>query len=117
MTTTAAPALPPQVEKFISGGPKKLYLGGKWVESVSGKTFKTMNPATGEPLAEVCEASQADVDLAVKSARSAYESGLWSKVNAGEKAKILWKIADLMEKNIEELAVLETLNNGMPIRE
>src|SRR5262245_30717058 len=100
MTTTAAPTLPPQVQKFLSGGPKKLYIGGKWVESASGKAFKTMNPATGEVLAEVCEAAEADVDLAVEAARKAFESGLWSKVNAGDKAKILWKIADLMEKNI-----------------
>src|SRR5579863_5732600 len=104
MTTTAAPALPPQVHKFLSFGPKKLYLGGKWVESVSGKAFKTMNPATGEVLAEVYEAAEADVDLAVKAARTAFESGLWSKVNPAEKAKILWKIADLIEKNIDELA-------------
>src|SRR6185295_16764086 len=103
MTTTAAPALPPPVEKFLSGGPRKLYLGGKWIESASGKRFKTMNPATGEPLAEVCEADAADVDAAVKAARAAVESGLWSKVNPGEKAKILWKIADLMEKHIDEL--------------
>lgn len=117
MTTTAAPALPPQIHKFLSGGPKKMYLGGKWVESASGKTFKTMNPATGEPLAEVCEATEADVEQAVLFARKAFESGLWSKVNPAEKAKILWKIADLIEKNIDELAALETLNNGMPIRE
>ena len=117
MSTTAAPTLPPQVEQYLSSSPKKLYLAGKWVASEKGKTFKAMNPATGEPLAEVYEADAADVDVAVKSARAAHESGLWSKVNPSEKAKILWKIADLMEKNIDELAALETLNNGMPIRE
>src|SRR5271170_6908789 len=100
MTTTTT-ALPHQVQKFLSGGPKKMYLGGKWVESVSGKTFKTMNPATGEPLAQVCEATEADVELAVAFARKAFEAGLWAKVNPAEKAKILWRIADLIEKNID----------------
>src|SRR3974390_1889854 len=113
MTTSAVSTLPPQVQKFLSGGPKKMYLGGKWVESATRKTFKTFNPATAEVLAEVCEATEADVEQAVLFARQAFESGLWSKINPAEKAKILWKIADLIEKNADDLAALETLNNGM----
>ena len=117
MTTAETPTLPPPVQKFLSGGPKKLFLGGKWVESAAGKTFKTMNPASGEPLAEVYEADEKDADLAVQCARETFDKGDWARLNAAERAKILWKVAELVEKNIDELAALETLNNGKPIRE
>ncbi|MBI3549947.1 MAG: aldehyde dehydrogenase family protein [Elusimicrobia bacterium] len=120
-TTPPTPSAPPApnaaVQAFLSGGPKKLYIGGKWADSQKGKTFKAMNPATGQALAEVQEADAADVDAAVKAAREAFDKGPWPKMNPGERAKILWKIADLIEKNFDELAELETLNNGKPINE
>ncbi|MBI4052291.1 MAG: aldehyde dehydrogenase family protein [Elusimicrobia bacterium] len=103
--------------RLLSSHPKKMWIGGKWVDSVEGKSFQTYNPATGEVLAEVSQATAADVDLAVKAAREAFDKGPWPRMNPAEKAKILWKIADLIEKNIEELAQLETLNSGKIIRE
>ncbi len=117
MTTVESAALPSDVSKFLSSGPKKLYLGGKWVSSSSGKTFPAVNPATGEVLAEVFEAGPADVDAAARAAREIFDRGDWARMNPSERAKILWRAADLIESRIDELAALETLNNGKPIRE
>lgn len=117
MSTAQLPAVHPAVEKFLIQSPRKILIGGKWVQSRSGKTFTAINPASGEPLAEVYEAGSEDVDAAVADARRVFDSGKWSRFNPSERAKILWRAADLMEKHIDELAVLETLNNGKPIRE
>src|ERR1700677_3281463 len=95
--------------------PKQLLIGGKWVSSKSGKTFETINPATEEVLALVPEGDKADVDEAVKAARKAYEEGKWSKISPHQRSRYLLTIADLIEKHAEELATLETLNNGMAI--
>src|SRR5437660_663260 len=94
-----------------------LLIGGKWVDSVSGKTFPTINPATGEVICQVAEGDKADVDRAVKSARKAFEDGPWPKMPASERGRLLNKLADLIEKNIEELAQLESLDNGKPYRD
>jgi aldehyde dehydrogenase (NAD+) len=91
-----------------------LLIGGKWQDSVSGKTFDTVNPATGEVICQVAEGDKADVDLAVKAARKAFEEGPWSKMSAAERGRLINKLADLIEKNVEELAGLETLDNGKP---
>jgi aldehyde dehydrogenase (NAD+) len=98
--------------------PGKLLVGGQWLEG-SGKSFETGNPATGEVLTSVSEASEKDVDQAVAAARKAFEdaAGPWRKMSASERGKVLWRIADAIEKNIDELAELETLNNGKPIFE
>src|SRR5947199_2755690 len=100
----------------ISSG--KLLINGQWVEG-SGKAFDTINPATGEVLTQVAEASEKDVDQAVAAARKAFEdtSGPWRKMSASERGKVLWRVGDLIEKNIDELAELETLDNGKPIFE
>lgn len=98
-------------------GTKKLYIGGKWVESASGKTFDTLNPATGEVLATVSEAGEEDVNRAVLAARKAFDEGPWSRMSAAERSRLVYKLADLMEEHIEELAQLESLDNGKPIRE
>ncbi|MEH7503885.1 aldehyde dehydrogenase family protein [Neobacillus drentensis] len=105
-----------KVEKFLSGK-KNLYINGEFVESQSQKTFDTYNPATGEVLACVFEAGPADIDLAVKAARKAFDEGPWSKMSASSRSRLMYKLADLMEENSEELAQLETLDNGKPIRE
>ena len=99
--------------------PGKLLIGGEWRPSSSGKTFETINPATGEVLTEVAEASAADVDAAVKAARAAFDDpkNAWRKMSASERGRLLWKLADLIERNIDELAELETLNNGKIITE
>jgi aldehyde dehydrogenase (NAD+) len=94
-----------------------LFIGGKWLDSVSGKTFPTINPATGETICHVAEGDKADIDLAVKAARKAFEDGPWSKMNASDRGRLLNKLADLIEKNKEELAALESLDNGKPYRD
>ncbi len=96
--------------------PGKLFIGGKWVDSAGGKTFETINPATGESITQVYEASEKDVDLAVEAARKALE-GPWKKFSAADRGKILWKIGDLILKYAEELSYLETLDSGKTIFE
>ena len=95
----------------------QLLIDGKWVDAISGKTFATINPATEEVIAEVAEGDAADIDLAVKAARKAFESGPWSKMDARDRGRLIYRLADLIEENIEELAALESLDNGKPIRD
>src|SRR5579862_5490605 len=97
--------------------PGHLLIDGQWVDG--SKKFDTINPATGEVLTQVAEASAADVDRAVSAARRAFEdrNGPWRKLSASERGRILWKLADLVEKNVDELAELETVDNGKPIFE
>src|SRR5690606_1687271 len=93
----------------------KMLIGGEWREAQSGETFTTENPATGEVIATVASAGDADVDAAVASARKAFE-GPWSKVKPGERAAMINKLADLIEQNGDELALTETLDVGRPIQ-
>src|SRR5579864_8422061 len=97
--------------------PGQLLIDGQWVDG--SKKFDTINPATGEVLAQIAEASAGDVDRAVAAARKAFEdrTGPWRKMSASERGRLIWKLADLVEKNIDELAELETLDNGKPIFE
>lgn len=93
----------------------KILIDNKWVASVSGKTFETVNPATGEVLASVAEADAADVELAVKAARKAFHAKAhWRRMSASERGKLINRLADLIEKNADELATLESLDNGKP---
>ena len=110
-TATAKPraAQPPTVKD------QPLFIGGKFVDSVSGKTFPAINPATGETICQVAEADKADVDRAVKAARKALESGPWKTMDAADRGRLLSKLADLVEKHAEELAALESLNCGKTI--
>ena len=94
----------------------QLLIDGQWVDSESGKTFTTPNPATGEPLAEVAEGDKADVDKAVAAARRAYE-GKWSKMSARDRGRLLYKLSQLIEQHTTELAEIETADNGKPIKE
>ena len=102
------------VQNFLKK-PKQLLIGGKWVSAKSGKTFDTINPATEEVLALAAEGDKADVDEAVKAARKAYEDGQLPKTSPHQRTRYLLAIADQIEKHAEELATLETLNNGMAI--
>jgi len=97
--------------------PGRLLIDGQWVDGA--KTFDTVNPATGEVLTQIAEGSSADVDHAVEAARRALEdrNGPWRKMSASERGRLIWKLADLLEKNIDEFAELETLDNGKPIFE
>ena len=106
-----------EVASFLKGQPKKLFIGGRWVDSASGKTFDSINPATGEVLARVAEAGAEDVDRAVAAARKSFESGVWRDLPPAERAKALWKVGDMIEERANELAQLETLDNGMPIND
>jgi aldehyde dehydrogenase (NAD+) len=94
-----------------------LLINGKWQDSVSGKTFPTLNPATGEVLCQVAEGDKADIDLAVKAARKAFEDGPWARMNASDRGRLLHKLADKIEEHKEELAALESLDNGKPLRD
>jgi aldehyde dehydrogenase (NAD+) len=93
-----------------------LFIGGEWVDPADGRGFKTVSPASEEVLAEISEAGQADVDRAVKAARKAYDT-VWSKLPARERGKYLFRIARIVQERARELAVLESLDNGKPIRE
>ena len=93
-----------------------LFINGEFVEPQSGSYFKTINPATEEVLSEVADAGQADVDAAVKAARRAYDK-TWSKMTGRDRAKYLYRIARLIQERSRELAVLESIDNGKPIRE
>ena len=95
----------------------QLLIGGRWCDAASGETFATLNPATEEKIADVARAGQKDVDLAVAAARQAFEEGDWPRMDARDRGKLLNRLADLVEENLEELAALETLDNGKPIRD
>ena len=112
--TRSAPSKPVSEPKVRQ---TKLLIDGEWCDAVSGKTFATFNPATEAKIADVAEGDAADVDKAVKAARRALESGPWSKMDARDRGRLLNKLADLVEANVEELAALETLDNGKPIRD
>jgi aldehyde dehydrogenase (NAD+) len=107
---TATTAFEPTVK--ISAN--KLLINGKWVDSASGKTFATINPATGETITKVAEADAADVDKAVAAARAAFEKGAWRKMSASQRGALMYKLADLIEKHADQLAELESLDNGKP---
>ncbi len=94
-----------------------MFIGGKWQESRGGKRFPTLNPVNETVIAEIAQGNEADVDAAVKAARAAFETGLWSKMDARDRGRLMNKLADLMEANLEELAALESLDNGKPIRD
>lgn len=102
---------------FLDSSPKKLFINNEWVEAANGERFATVNPATGEALAEVALAGEADVDAAVSAAREAFERGEWGqKMSGAQRGELLWRLADLIEAHADELAELETLDNGKPIR-
>ena len=93
----------------------KLLINNRWVSSESGKTFATINPATGEENCEIAEADAADVDRAVKAARAAFDRGPWRKVAASERGRLLHRLSDLIEAKGDELAGLESFDNGKPV--
>jgi acyl-CoA reductase-like NAD-dependent aldehyde dehydrogenase len=94
----------------------QLFIDGKWVDAESGKTFETPNPSTGATLAEVAEGDKADIDKAVAAARKAFD-GKWSKISARDRGRLIYKLSQLIEEHAQELAELETADNGKPIRE
>ena len=101
------------VEEFI-GVPRQLFIDGRWVDAASGRTFETPNPATGETLARIAEGGAEDINRAVKAARRAFEEGPWSRMTPSERGRIIWRIGDLILAHLDELAQLESLDNGKP---
>ena len=97
--------------------PGKLLINNEWTNATSGKTFDVINPSTETVLTQVAEADKADVDIAAKAARRAFDQGPWKKMSARDRGRILMRLATLVDKHREELAELETLNNGKPISE
>jgi aldehyde dehydrogenase (NAD+) len=117
MTTATAIAPQRMTPRDVKIKQTRMLIDGKWVDAVSGKTFETINPATGEVIANVAMGEKADVDKAVAAARRAFEKGPWRRMNARERGRCLNRLADLIEKNFDELAALETLDNGKPIQD
>jgi len=111
MATVVQPVPTPKVRHT------ECFIGGNWLPAASGKTFSTVNPATEEVIAEVAEGDQPDIDLAVQAARRAFESGPWSKMDARDRGRLMHRLADLIEEEIDELAALESLDNGKPIKD
>ena len=114
MATVSTTQIDPRVLSFIEK-PRKMLINGKWVDAVSGKTFPTYDPSTGEVLAQVAEGDRADIDLAVKAARKAFDNGPWRKMTPSERGRLIWKLGDLLDEHLEEFAYLESLDNGKPL--
>lgn len=93
------------------------FIDGKWRPALSGKTFATVNPATEETITQVAEGDAADVDLAAKAARAAFDNGPWSRMDARDRGRLMYRLADLIEEEIDELAALESLDNGKPVKD
>ena len=94
--------------------PRQLFINGQWTGAASGKTFETPNPATGTTLASVAEGDAEDINRAVQAARKAFDDGPWSRMTPSERGRIIWRIGDLILEHAEELAQLESLDNGKP---
>jgi len=110
MTSATVVPIHPRVQAYLSA-PRKLLINNQWVESASGETFETYDPSTGTVLTHCARGSLEDVDRAVKAARAAFD-GAWRRVTPAERAKLLWRLADLIEAHADPLAQLEALNNG-----
>ncbi|WP_342513594.1 aldehyde dehydrogenase family protein [Sporosarcina sp. FSL K6-1522] len=105
--------LKPKVQAFLEGV-KGLYINGEYVPAIGGKTFNVVNPANEEVTAQVSEAQAEDIEVAVAAARKAFDEGEWTKMAAADRSHLIYKFADLLEENREELAQLEALDNGKP---
>jgi betaine-aldehyde dehydrogenase len=92
----------------------KLWINGKWEDSKGGKMMSIEDPATGKKIAEVVDASREDVDRAVQVAKTAFYDGRWSRLSPGDRSKMIWKLADVIEANSEAIAKLESENTGKP---
>lgn len=116
MATATAPAAS-TAKPSVKVRQTKMLIGGKWLDSLSGKTFPTINPATEEKIADVAYGGKEDIDLAVDAATRAFYEGPWRRMDARERGRLLNRLADLIEKNFDELLALEVLDNGKPVRE
>jgi phenylacetaldehyde dehydrogenase len=108
--------LGPDAAKFVAKE-KKLFIGGKWTEAASGKTFEVVDPATGQVFDHVPLGDKADMDLAVAAARRAFEDGPWASITPADRGKLVWRLGDLVEKHADEIAQIEALDNGKPVND
>jgi acyl-CoA reductase-like NAD-dependent aldehyde dehydrogenase len=116
---TTASALPDALSdaaRAFAAGPHRLIVGGERLEAADGRTFETLDPATGRPIAEVPQAGAADVDRAVRAAREAFEDGRWSSIAAAKRTRAMLALAEAIEDHADELAELESLDNGKPVK-
>src|SRR5688572_26322776 len=95
----------------------RMFIGGAWVDAAHGTTREIFNPANNEIIATVADGSEEDADRAIEAARKAFDEGPWPQMRPQERASFLFRLADLIDKNADELAALETRNNGKPLRE
>ena len=109
-------SIPSSIRRFVTGESPAMLIDGAHVPAVSGETFETLNPATGELLARLPAADAPDVDRAVASARRAFEDGPWATMKPFDRQRIMMRFADLVEANHEDLAILDTLDMGAPIQ-
>jgi len=109
----------PAGQKLASGflaSRRKNLIGGEWLDAKSGKTFEVFNPADGQVIAHVAAGDKEDIALAVAAARKAFDNGPWTKMTPAQRAKLIWKLGDAIDANAEELALIETLDNGKPLK-
>ena len=114
MTANTALDRAARLKAALAAAPQRLLIDGQRVEAQSGKTFETLNPATGEVLAKVAEGDRADIDAAVIAARRAFQQPTWRRMSANDRTRLLLRLADLIERDADDLAVLECLDNGKP---
>lgn len=114
MNNAATSSVPQSLQSFLAS-PKQLLINGQWTDARSGKTFDVYDPATDQVIAQAAEGDAADVDAAVAAARQAFDTGPWSKMTASQRGQLIWKIGDLIEQHADELAQLETIDNGKPL--
>ncbi len=115
MATAISPRYPETAVSDFLARKHRLLINGKWVEPSSGRTFTTLDPATGEILSHIADGQKEDIDRAVTAARNAFDKGPWRKMTPSERGKLMWKLADLIDQHTEELAQLESLDNGKPL--
>jgi acyl-CoA reductase-like NAD-dependent aldehyde dehydrogenase len=116
---TTASALPDALSdatRSFAAGPHRLVIGGERLEAADGRTFETLDPATGRTIAEVPQAGAEDVDRAVRAAREAFEGGRWTGIPPAERTRAMLALADALETHADELAELESLDNGKPVK-
>lgn len=111
--STATYSVPASLASYLAS-PKQLLIGGQWQSAASGKTFEVVNPANESVIARVAHGADKDIAAAVKSARQAFDHGPWTRMTSSERGKIIWRIGDLIEKHNDQLAQLETIDNGKP---
>ena len=116
MSVTALPEQLSDPAKQFASRQHRLLIGGEWLDSADGRTFETIDPSTGQPITQVAHAGTRDVDRAVGAARRALEEGAWRAAPAAERARVLARLADLVEQRGDELAELESLDSGKPVK-